>query len=279
MPGPEPAPRRKGMPLWAIILVVVLVYLALQGGEIVSLLYANQRITSLTTTTRHISATASAQAYVTPTTVEDTPTVQNDAVATLTTQAPQKIYDTLTQGRPLYTNSLDKVSDPLWPRADDQYGTCGFRDHAYHVLAKQQDNTYASYPTLSQYHNQVLQVQLTILSGSYGGLMFHTSDTSGYVFIVNTQGEYMLYRYLRGGNPDATIISFNRSAFVNKGSNNLIAVITLNDHIYLYANKRYITQVTDASYPQGYIGLTAINNPHVTNTDVAFNNIQLWAVS
>jgi hypothetical protein len=47
-------------------------------------------------------------------------------------------------------------------------------------------------------------------------------------------------------------------------------------NIYLYANKQFLTTVSESTFTDGYFGLFASTDTYTNSGDVAFTNETLW---
>jgi hypothetical protein len=57
---------------------------------------------------------------------------------------------------------------------------------------------------------------------------------------------------------------------------NLLTVIMRGSNIYLYANKQFLTMVSDSTFTGGYFGLYADTDAYTNSADVAFTNETIW---
>jgi serine/threonine protein kinase len=187
------------------------------------------------------------------------------------------LNDALNHNDATTTNWVENTSSP-----DGK--TCAFRDGAYYATALQQGLS----PCLVQGSNFsdlsdfAYQVQMTIIQGNEGGLVFRSDaidpnhypfSTNYYLFSVGSDGHYSL-SYQNTKN----LVSLKRdtSSAIQVGLNNpnLLTVIAHGNTIILYINKKYVTTVSDHSRSSGLIGVFAQKNSH--DTDIAFRNAQAW---
>ena len=73
-------------------------------------------------------------------------------------------------------------------------GSCSFKDNAYHATAQQPDYLYACFAATPNFSNFAYQVQMTILQGDYGGIIFRANGANSkyYYFRVSKDGAYDL---------------------------------------------------------------------------------------
>ncbi|HTK08102.1 MAG TPA: hypothetical protein VL485_13105 [Ktedonobacteraceae bacterium] len=220
------------------------------------------------------SATASAnaaQAQATATQVQATAAVQ----ATVT--AEQTIYKQATAGAPTFSSPLTAQDNSKW----DLYtaeggGGCAFTNNALHASVDRTDYYVPCFALNSSFSDFAFQVQMTIVKGDEGGLLFRGNSTASqyYLFRIGQNGSYGLY--LSQDDTHSSTLASATSTDIKKGVGqvNLLTVIAKGNDIYLYVNQQYITHVTDASYAKGQLGVFGSNggNP----TDAAFSNAQVW---
>lgn len=193
---------------------------------------------------------------------------------TATATAHQNLYNTATSGTPALSDPLsDNSNNNRWAINSQ----CQFTGGAYHASITQQG--YLGYcPAYStSFSNFAYQVQMTIVQGNIGGIMFHLSQVNGnaayYYFYIGQAGSY---GFAIGGGGHYTIRQTGSSSAINTGLNqtNLIAVVAQGAELNLYVNKQFIFSVNDTNYSQGEIGVGALDNTH--STEVAFSNAQVW---
>ncbi len=200
-----------------------------------------------------------------------TATAQSNAVATAT--AAKDPYPP--------TNGKLAFDDPLsQPYQWDVYAnntvglTCQFSNGAYHTRESTIGSVYTC-PDQAQFSNFAFEVQMTILHGDCGRIIFRNNGTKYYLFQVCAYGAYEL---------DAGLDNTHFKALVNKSSPaittgykqlNTIAVVADGSTLDLYVNHQKIARVSDnTSTGAGYIGLAAgaYNGP----TEVAYSNAKVW---
>jgi len=128
------------------------------------------------------------------------------------------------------------------------------------------------------YSNFVYEVQMKIIKGDYGGVIFraNTSSDDFYVFLVGQNGSYQLF--LCAGTQCNKTLLYSISSAIKQGLNqtNLIAVIAQRNAIGLYVNHQLINSVEDNTYRSGQIGVTA--NALYNPTEVVYSNAKVWIV-
>ena len=219
-------------------------------------------------------ATGTAQALVNATaTAQSIATAQ--AVATAT--ALQNIYNQATGGNPLLNEALNGQDSLNW----DQYpavggGGCSFSGGALYANVPQKGYYVPCFAQASNFSNFTLQVQMTIVQGDGGGLVFRANSASSkfYIFAVGRDGSYTLLISLDDKHNNPLTYGNSRAINTNLNQTNLLTIVARGSNIYLYVNKQYVGSVSDSTYNSGQIGLFGADNTNPT--DVAFGHIELW---
>ncbi len=191
----------------------------------------------------------------------------------------QQVYTQSTSGSvvlfdPMYKQDRNNWDTGVW----DIYDSCSFTDGAYHIKLGQ-TNYYgwciAEQPSFS---NFAFQVQMTILKGDGGGILFRSAGKQGkyYAFSVGGDGSYELTLYYDESSTGQQTIQDGTSSAIKTGPNaaNLVTAIAKGGNIYLYVNKQSIVSIYDTTYSAGQIGLVAEEGSEPT--DVAFQNVEVW---
>lgn len=153
---------------------------------------------------------------------------------------------------------------------------CQFRGGAYHVSASNANYLGTCFAEKSNLSNFAFEVQMRIIQGDCGGLLFRYQYINGnrqtfYHFEVCQDGTYALLesfpKILRG---------YSSSAAIHTGLNqsNVIAVVANNHTLDLYVNGQKIDSVNDSTHSQGEIGVAAIDK--ASPTEVVFNSANVW---
>jgi len=225
---------------------------------------------SRATANAHATGTAQANANASAT-AQTLATTQ--AMATTTTL--QNIYNQATSGASFLNEPLTSNNISHWEVGNASLGgSCGFRAGAYHVIEPNKNYYLTCMAENSNFSNFAFQVQVTIIQGDEGGLIFRANGARLYSFGINREG---LFSFIvsKNNNPGKPVV-FGPNTAINTNLNhpNLLTVIVRNSTIYLYINKQYVDTVKDATYSAGQIGVYAADSTHYT--DVAFNNAQIW---
>lgn len=237
-------------------------------------LYAQATATAQTVRTAQAQASGAANA-------QSTGTAQAFANATAqamaTTTALQNIYNQATSGAPILNDPLNGNNIYHWDVGNASLGgSCGFKAGAYHVIEPNKSYYLSCLAESNNFSNFAFQVQVTIIQGDEGGLIFRATGAKLYSFGFNREGLFSLI-VSKNNNPGKPLIYGPNSA-INTDLNqpNLLTVIAHDSTFYLYINKQFVDAVRDSSYHSGQIGVYAAYSTHYT--DVAFNDAQVWQV-
>ena len=257
-PRPPARPSRRRSYLINALLILLSILLILLGGGFAYNVLVTQPAAL------HANATATAEALATQAIVAGN---------------PGALYKQDTGGSPTIADPLNNKASSSWGEYSGVNGACTFTSGTYHITSLQAGLTACFYKT-STFSNFAFQVQMTIVRGDAGGLIFRLPTTNSqtvnaYMFTVNVIGTYSLVSTATDVNAPLTA---RASSAIAKGVNrtNMLTVIARGNSIYLYVNKQYLASIIDNRYSQGRIGLLALNlhDP----SEVAFTNAQLWTL-
>jgi hypothetical protein len=273
-----------------LALLVVLILLIIGASGVI--FYA----TAIQPAQQHAQATSTAQAHSTSTaqanatsTAQVTATNQAKAQATNTAvaQATNQAKATVTALTSIYTQATSgtpAMNDPLVQQDTNQWeldnktggGGCAFSNGSYHASMPQAGFFAPCYAQNSSFNNFAFQVQMTILKGDRGGLIFRSDGSSKfYLFRIDQNGAYNLFLYTNS-NSTKNLLEGTAPAIIHTGLNasNTIAVVAKGSNIYLYVNQKYLASTTNSTYSSGSIAVFA--EDHTNATEVAFSNVQVW---
>lgn len=259
----QPAVQRPRMLRSTAVLLIILAALLIGGGGGFTA-YA----TIIHSLELHAQATAVTQGIL-----------KEQALATANAQAnsPQITYNHITSRTPSLSDPLDGLHASSWSNKGTGETGCVFTNGAYHLHIAPKDFYSYCLAGGSNYKNFLFQVQMTVIKGLDGGIVFRTADPSfpSYVFTITYNGLYSLN--VSFSTQGGRTLAFGRSLAINNGLNqvNLLGVLALNDTISLFINKHFVTSVSDDTHSSGAIGLITSNFPR-SSIDVAFNNAQVW---
>jgi DnaJ-like protein len=273
-PTTGPKQKKPGISKGLITLLIVLA-LALIGGGIVfayvGVIQPNQQ---------HAQATATAQAH-TNATAAVLATVTAQSVATTT--ALQSIYTQATSGNPTLNDPLSGQDGNNWDEASTSgEGSCKFSGNAYHAGAQQSDYFYACFASTPTFSNFAYQVQMTIIQGDYGGIIFRANGANSkyYYFRIGKDGAYDLtVSHDNTFSHDQLLKSGNAPSIIKTGLNqtNLVTVVAKGSDLYLFVNQKFLDQESDSTYKSGQIGVFG-GDFASKSADIAYTNAQVWTI-
>lgn len=175
------------------------------------------------------------------------------------------------------------LNDPLRDNSkgynwDVNTGVCQFLAGGYLVRETQQGHFQYCVARATDFSNFAYQVQMTIISGDYGGIIFRANTVSGqyYYFRIGRDGSYLLARYVDNQSIHAHILTDGVASIVHMNQANLILIVAKGSAIDLYVNNHYIASVRDNSYSHGQIAVAAEDEGD--STGVLFSEAKVWAL-
>jgi len=205
--------------------------------------------------------------------------IQRDMLLSQSITNPYTSSGTLALNDPLKDNS----NGNFWDEGYNSGGSCIFESRSYHISINV-NNSYHLCASNNSFSNFVYEVNMTILQGYGGGLVFdlNSSSDSFYYFGVNTDRTYEFGIYQN----NSFMKSFTQGILlripglsnINTGTRqqHLLAVVTNNSTITVFVDHQPITSVKDSTFSQGYIGVAADDEGDAT--EVAFNNARVWTL-
>ncbi len=282
-PTTGPKPQKPGISRGLIVLLVVLALLLIGGGILfayVGVIQPNQQHAQAAATAQAVSAqatgTAQANANATAAVLA---TATSQAVATTT--AIQGIYTQATSGNPTLNDPLSGQNGNNWDEGTTSgEGSCKFSGNAYHAASQQSDYFYACFAATPTFSNFAYQVQMTIIQGDYGGIIFRADGANSkyYYFRIGKDGAYDLTAsHDNTFSHDQLLKSGTAPSIIKTGLNqaNLVAVAANGSNLYLFVNQKFLAQVSDNTYKSGQIGVFG-GDFASKSADVAFTNAQVW---
>lgn len=220
------------------------------------------------------TSTSQTQSGSTPTNMPSTSTPTSTPSTSLD---PYTGRGTLVLNDPLQDNSqnVDWMTGP-----NSNNASCAFVDGAYQTSQPVDGDFHACFALNSDYSNFVFEVQMTIISGYGGGVIFRGSQANStfYYFRVSPDGSYDLRVYVDPSINDSSLLTSGNSSAIQTGYNqpNIIAVVANNSTLTLYVNHQQITSVINSTFSHGQIGVVAFNMGG--QATVVYNNAKVWAL-
>ena len=201
--------------------------------------------------------------------------ILKSAIATDT--AFQNIFTQTTSGTPVLNDPLrDNSKGYNWQELKDSSSSCAFTGGAYQVTESQKGSFTTCNAESTNFFNFTLQVQMVIVKGDFGGILFRSDSTgsNAYIFGIYQDGSYY-FTPVHNSNGQSPSKRGTSPAFkTGLNQTNLIAVVARETNFYLYINGQLVANVSDTSFGPGQIGVFAGDkfNP----SDVAFSNLKIW---
>lgn len=283
-----PGRNRRGAKVRNAVLAGLALLLILGGLGIFTLVHNGQVASD------KANATATARAQVQATALSDNTTATaiangiatqnaiNGTQATATAAAFQNLYNSSTSGAPALNDPLsDNSRSNGWDTGPSTSGgSCQFTSGAYHATIPNNSFFQTCYASSSNFTNFAFSVQMKIVQGDCGGMLFRAADVNNskfYYWRICLGGSYDLYLYTSSSGSTAQDLTTSTTSPFNAGlnQNNLLTVIAKGQTIYLFVNRQEVDSVNDGTYGQGEIGLSAESFSNTT-TEVAYSNAEVW---
>lgn len=230
---------------------------------------------------QHIAGTATAQTQITGTAnAQATSIAQNTANAQATIQAYQTLYTQVTQKTPALNDPLNNQTNNQWDTNSSTSGSCVFSSGAYHSSTPNTGFFQACYAESTNFSNFAFQVDMSIVQGDYGGIIFRADNVNDkfYLFRIDGNGSYDLFLYTSNkGSQAQPLIKNGTTTLMKAGSQpNEITLVAQGGNFTFYLNQQYLNSTADSTYSAGMVGVFAesTSNP----TDVAFSNAKVWTL-
>jgi serine/threonine protein kinase len=196
---------------------------------------------------------------------------------TLTATAQQQIYTQAISGVPVLDDPLTGESENQWQTwfIDNQNSKdgCNFTGRVYQASLSKAPYFGRCMALATNFSNLAYQVEMSVIAGDGGGLIFRSNANTEYRFRVDASGYYDL------ADVPPENVHYNRlTKPVHTGLNqwNLLTAVAKDSDLYLYINKQLVMYCHDSSSSSGNIGLFAIDAEHPTT--VQFRNAKVWAL-
>ncbi len=184
-----------------------------------------------------------------------------------------------------------RIHDPLqdntagygWMDDSVQHTTategCHFCQEAYHLTTSSPPQSLMVYCLAlnTNFSNFVYQIEATLFTGAEIGIVFRqTPGYRFYYFYIRRDGSYGLL-WSAGTQSHRLADGLSSAIQIEVGQPNVLAVVANGMSIDLYVNQRHLTQVNDATYQAGRIGIAAATDAGIPN-EAAFRNVMLWTL-
>jgi len=120
-------------------------------------------------------------------------------------------------------------------------------------------------------------MQMSILTGSTGGMSFRADPIHGYLLLIHVDGGYEL-EYLGTSSP--LLLARGTTPALKEGTNqpNVVAIVAQGNDLDLYINQQHIVHVRDGHRSSGQIGLVADASGATGPSEVGYRNMNVWSL-
>jgi hypothetical protein len=202
----------------------------------------------------------------------------------------QRTYETITNMRPgphslepqliyqLATNEKAAFSDPLthqstydWSEGKWPDRSFNFSDGAFHIKVQEQGKFVASFAHASNLSDFALQVEMTLMEGDGGGIVFRGGEKNphGYRFFVGRNGSDLVY--------DSSTLWEDSKVIIHTSRNYSLSVVAYKAFLFLYLNAQCVASVKNNFARSGWIGMMGV--AFADHTHVTFRRLQIWDLS
>lgn len=196
------------------------------------------------------------------------------------TTNPIDLYTQATSRKPIFTDSLQLQTANQWLPANTT-GTCDLQEDGLHTFSSDGSTAVLCMAEATNFTNAAFQAQVSIVQGDTAGLIFRADSLAQkqYLLGITSSGVYMVALANEPSDLQVHVIAGGISSVINRGLNspNQLTIIARNSTFYIYINHQFVSQVNDATYSFGAIGLFSADsdgNP----TEAVFNNVRLWSI-
>lgn len=148
----------------------------------------------------------------------------------------------------------------------------------YDVSTPDGQDLNACYGPKTRFKNFTYEVEMTVIKGRCGGLLFRksTSANNYYVFQVCQDKTYALLKYIgKNFQPFFGVSRDNNKIHPGLGIRNTIAVTAKGSTFTLSINRVPVAVIDDTSYSEGVIGLVASSDLYYIATKVAYQKVEV----
>jgi hypothetical protein len=212
-----------------------------------------------------------------------TPTLALTPTASILQRTVYAINPTASRGEPDWSDPMDDGNN--WPGGADRYTDIYFEDSSMMLVGI--DEAIGWRVAKTEIYNN-FYVELVVSSGECAagdayGMIFRIPDletpNQGYLFAVNCDGAYSLRRWNGKTDPGfwATLINWKYTDALHDGVNqtNRIGVKAIGRSLSLYINDKWVNNIYDATYGEGYIGVF-VNRNKTERFTIIVDELSVW---
>jgi hypothetical protein len=152
----------------------------------------------------------------------------------------------------------------------DENSACTFATDGYHVISSVQVAHKCIAHNFDNLGDFTFQIQMSILNGTGGGLLFRVTSSTAYYFRISNDGHYALLVCL-GTDCSRILVSSFSSFYDSQRQPNVLGVVVKGMHIQLYVNGVPINSADDNGPLYGQIGLATEGG-----SEVVFSDAKIW---
>lgn len=160
--------------------------------------------------------------------------------------------------------------------------SCTFVGGTYHVITKQANFLQTCESSILSFDNAALQVDVSLVSGSYAGLIFRANNQQYYFFGIDNHGDYFFRRHDSngsGGTITDLIPGTNSPAIAPGKKKNTLLVIANGSDFKLFINGIFVGEQQDNSYIGGQVGFASGTLLSVNAAEASFSNFKEYSIS
>ena len=169
------------------------------------------------------------------------------------------------------------IRDPLSTPDDWSVdANCIIENNALHVSTSQKNSLHGC-GSNDQFSDFAIEVQMTVVQGDCGGIVFRKSGDAYYFFSVCQDGTYTLRENSDNssvGSTDLVTSTSSTAIQTQTGVTNTLGVVANGSTLILYVNQLSLGTFNDDTYSSGNINLAA--SAETNATEVAFSNLRIW---
>ena len=212
-----------------------------------------------------------------------TPTVTITPAASISQKTEYIINPTASLGEPDWSDPMDDGNN--WPGGADRYTDIYFEDSTMMLVGIDEATGWrvAKTEIYNNFYAELVVSSGECAAGDAYGMIFRVPDletpNQGYLFAVNCDGAYSLRRWNGKVDPGfwATLINWKYTDALYDGPNqtNRIGVKAVGRSLSLYINGKWVNNIYDATYGDGYIGVF-VNRYKTERFTIKVDELSIW---
>lgn len=188
--------------------------------------------------------------------------------------AAMKLYDQVTSQTPGLTDSMTNASDDSWNLYTGSTYGCAIQSDGLHVHISNSGQFFYCLDNETDAGDIAFQIQMRVLSGNGGGLVFRTNSLDGrYVFELYQNGSCRIFLSKKNAARPTTLASGVASS-ADANSANTLTLIEKGNHYYFYVNGQYVTSLSDTTFTSGYVGVIA--DDYQSSGEAVYTDAEIW---